>query len=724
MTDPKRDSLLNALDLAILFLVLVGVSLRPLVCGEGARMTFFGMMEAPPVNLMVSLPFLFALFLWLARMGLKGELRLTRTGMGIPILLFMIFVIRSVFVSHYEWRSAMTAMDWIGQILLFYLLVNVLDDRRKTSLIVACLVASFTVVAVHGLHQRLIGFPETLAAYRTDPAGTLRSAGVAPENEADFRSRLETLRVYSTFLLPTILGGFLALVIPPQIGLFLDRLKRGNRVAATGIGVVIFLQVVVLFLTKSKGGWVTLAMGLFLFTALWGRRVVWTHKKWLALCMAVFIVVFGVAQWMGKLPPAWGYLDSLLVRAQYWRAGAEMIEDHPLSGIGLNGFGDLYTAYKRPADDETQMVHNNYIQLWAETGVFGFLAFCAVWGIFLVRHFPRSDVAAESPDAAGGRTDLELTLIGLIAGVGCVWLAAFGFFSLPMGLGGILLALLGWVATFLLVFCGSNTIGPMTRRGVWIGVVCFLIHSLVDFDLYEPGLAQTLWTLAAIAIVAAPDRRPFVRPIVPRAQIALAVGALACAIAFVACLWPRVVLSGVYFANGRALLEDVPPKTEQAVAELQEAARLCPGNAAPQEWQAILFRDMWKHGVVTFQSESTLDLAIDRFKRAIEINPRKAGYHFELAELYREGATNRDMQELAAKEYEAAVGYFPIKPIYLARLGSLYDLLKRSRPMIEQTYRRALEMDERADRRYNKLPDRMRREIEAWLGEKRMTNDE
>ncbi|NOZ20534.1 MAG: tetratricopeptide repeat protein [Planctomycetes bacterium] len=723
MTDPKRDSLIRALDLAILCLVIFSVSLRPLVCGEGVRLTFLGMVEAPVANLLVSLPFLFAFFLWLARMALKAELRLTRTGIGIPILLFVIFVVRSMFISHYEWRSAMTAMDWIGQVLLFYLLVNVLDDRRKTGLVVACLVATITVVAIQGLHQRMIGFPETLRAYHDDPAGTMRSAGVAPENEADFRSRLETFRVYGTFLLPTLFAGFLALVIPPLIGLFIDRMKRGNRTIPIALGAVIVLQLIALFLTKSKGGWITLAMGLFLFTALWGRRFVWTHPKWVAVGVALFIVVFGAAQWMGKLPPAWRYLDSLTVRAQYWRAGIEMIEDHPVSGIGLNEFGDLYTAYKRPADDETQMAHNNYIQLWAETGIFGLLAFCAVWGIFLARHFPRGGAGGgvKSLDVAGGRTDMELTMIGLIAGIVSVALAAGRFFSLPMGLGGILVALLGWVAAFLLVFAGANTFGAMTCRGIWIGVVCFLIHSLVDFDLYEPGVAQTLWTLAAIAVATAPGRKQLVRPLGQPGQVALAVGALVSAIAVVACLWPPVLLSGVHFANGRALLEDVPPKPGKAVAQLRKAAKLCPGNAAPQEWLAIIFRDIWKNGVLTFDGESTLSQAIEHYKRAIEINPRKAAYHFELAELYRESATNRAEQELAVKEYETAINHFPVKPIYLARLGSLYELLKRPRAVIEDTYRRALDMDRRAGRRYNKLPDRMRRKIEGWLGEE---NDE
>ena len=126
-----------------------------------------------------------------------------------------------------------------------------------------------------------------------------------------------------------------------------------------------------------------------------------------------------------------------------------------------------------------------------------------------------------------------------------------------------------------------------------------------------------------------------------------------------------------------------------------------------------------RNQVLEFDGEATLDLAIGHYRRAAELNPRKAGYHFELAELYRDSATNPEGQERAAKEYEEAVKHYPIKPLYIARLGSLYELLKRPRSLIEQTYRRALDMDQQAGRRYNKLPERMRRKIEAYLGERK-----
>ena len=156
MTEDRRNSLVNALELAILFLVALSVSLRPLVCGEGARYTLFGLVDAPVANLLVSLPFLFAFLLWIPRMALKAELRLTRTGMAIPIALFVVFVIRSVFVSQYEWRSAMTALYWIGQILLFFLLKYFCLPSKRLADLHHLLDASPTVVVVADRQRRYL----------------------------------------------------------------------------------------------------------------------------------------------------------------------------------------------------------------------------------------------------------------------------------------------------------------------------------------------------------------------------------------------------------------------------------------------------------------------------------------------------------------------------------------------------------------------------------------
>ena len=63
----------------------------------------------------------------------------------------------------------------------------------------------------------------------------------------------------------------------------------------------------------------------------------------------------------------------------------------PLAGLALLGLGPgavkrVYPAYKHPAARRagTSHLHSNPVQLAVERGLLGLLAWCAIWGAFLV----------------------------------------------------------------------------------------------------------------------------------------------------------------------------------------------------------------------------------------------------------------------------------------------------------------------------------------------------
>ena len=90
-----------------------------------------------------------------------------------------------------------------------------------------------------------------------------------------------------------------------------------------------------------------------------------------------------------------------LERIQIWTAGVHMLEDHWLTGIGLENFKIRYKDYKLPEAERTEVVaHNSYFQLLIETGVFGFLSFVWFWlalaAIALRRIFELKDLVIKS----------------------------------------------------------------------------------------------------------------------------------------------------------------------------------------------------------------------------------------------------------------------------------------------------------------------------------------
>jgi len=81
------------------------------------------------------------------------------------------------------------------------------------------------------------------------------------------------------------------------------------------------------------------------------------------------------------------YQFTLPIRIQYWQAGLKMLFDFPLSGVGLNSYGDWY-RYARDADAlitpgaavTTNVAHNVYIDFASNGGFFLLFTFSAVFG--------------------------------------------------------------------------------------------------------------------------------------------------------------------------------------------------------------------------------------------------------------------------------------------------------------------------------------------------------
>jgi putative inorganic carbon (HCO3(-)) transporter len=131
---------------------------------------------------------------------------------------------------------------------------------------------------------------------------------------------------------------------------------------------------------------------------------------------------------------------SNLDRIRMLQAGAEMIRDQPLFGIGPGHVKEIYPLY-RAADAprfKVPHLHNNLVQIWAERGVVAAFSYLLFIGIFIslclrARRDPRKRSFADAGIAiavamavAGlfefnfGDTEVLLTMIDLFAVVAFV----------------------------------------------------------------------------------------------------------------------------------------------------------------------------------------------------------------------------------------------------------------------------------------------------------------
>ena len=178
------------------------------------------------------------------------------------------------------------------------------------------------------------------------------------------------------------------------------------------------LLVYSLWITYSRGAY----LGLF-FAAIWGlflllvsaehlqyfAAMLKSRKKTVALMLilcfmaltAAAILDFGTASYAQQ--PAAAPVDartqvhqqgisltasdladpaSLRLRFGYWHVAARIAMDNLLTGVGLGNFAIAYPAYQYIGAGDVREAHNGFLQLFAETGIFGGLLFLAFWVYF------------------------------------------------------------------------------------------------------------------------------------------------------------------------------------------------------------------------------------------------------------------------------------------------------------------------------------------------------
>jgi putative inorganic carbon (HCO3(-)) transporter len=314
-----------------------------------------------------------------------------------------------------------TVMLFAAAVLLFYVAAWYARDGAATGRIFGGLALATLFVCILAMQQHFGGLAETRAY-----ASTHVDAATAPK---DFLARITSNRVFGPFVYPNALAGFLVVAFAPVLAWIWVR-ARGWDVRVKWIALVFATGVMLfcLLLTGSRGGLV--AFGCMALSVLWclvpkGR---WGAAKAIAVLVLVLGVVVVLARHGGLL--RFG-MESLEARTDYWGGAIRIIKDHPWIGTGPGTFGSIYPMYKTALTEEAAAVHNNYLEMWSDSGILAFVAFAVLWIVAVRDSFRLARERAGDVAAA--------TICG---------------------------ALVGWT-----------------------------VHGLVDFELYVPGVALPVFIL-------------------------------------------------------------------------------------------------------------------------------------------------------------------------------------------------------------------------------------
>ena len=545
----------------------------------------------------------------------------------------------------------------------------------------------------------------------------MKSLNLPEEMAYDLEGRIQSMRVFSTFILPTSFAGFLALAFPACVGLFMDRFQsrdKAERRFTVILGALVLLPILLAFyFTKSKGGALALAVGAASFT-LWAfGRFLWTRRAQILGGLVALVIVVTVAQLSDLLPPLRDYPGSFKVRTAYWRAGLAVIEESPFVGIGLDNFADAYAAKKRAADQETRRAHNDYIQITAETGLVGFLIYLAAWVAFWRRLRRReAEPVLPPPETQISRGLLFAAVLAL--GVGVFLLEGGSTLHSShhwYGLAWPVMLCMAWVGFVTLFLVTGNTPGPLRNSYATIGMACgliaFLTHSFLDFDHYVGGIHQTVWLFMGL-ILAARLSEEQTRIALDKTLGFAAQAVLICASAAVAlfCVYGFVLPAAnaaMYREQAREV--DPDPTAPQQKRTMKERRDLMEKAIAAYWWDArnhaflsdLFLAQRYAHplapGALTAESQ-----AIIHIRDAIALNPFRSEYYARLGRLYeqrwlRNGRRNPGEYQQTLEACIKAEDLFPSNPDAALSLGRLYDLAGKPDIALGK-YLRAMNMSE------------------------------
>lgn len=353
-------------------------------------------------------PFIvFLLLLWVLS-AFYGLRRVWRSGHGVWLALLLLLVLWVNLSVGWSQENEFVARSQSAQwwLVFFFVLIVICAGPKRSSISLA-LISGMLLQAAIGIAQSAVQhdigiiwiddsiFKIGLGLYEFDLDPAVSGVSVIQAEGVRF------LRAYGLTPHPNLLAPVLVMGILNTVWLWQ---KHDRRITA----IVTTLGLWALFLTFSRASLGGLGLGFASIIVMWvlARRFQWEPTlAWLGLLLIVgasFYVIYSplIAVRAGAGSEGKSSLESMSVASRriYEEQAREMIEDHPLQGVGIGNFAWVSHEMLRDRpeiDLQGNNVHNVYYLAAAEVGLIGMaiialLAFRLVFGLW--RALPRLEL--------------------------------------------------------------------------------------------------------------------------------------------------------------------------------------------------------------------------------------------------------------------------------------------------------------------------------------------
>jgi len=353
----------------------------------------------------------------------------------------------------YRYAAQLTLVAFATYIVLCFLTAQYLNTNTSRDRTVIVWIGATVVVALVGIYHYYTGF-----------------------------------RVISTLGNENFLASHLTLTIPVTLGYFWRYWRQKEsfikQTVLLGLGLgILLLFFTVLYRTHSRGSWLGLSLALSTFAIFAGIK---PGRRFIAAAIIVIsTAIISITPWGVQF--ATNQLRGG-VRLPIWESTIFMITQKPWLGWGKGAFFIFYPQFRvtyywlaKTPTDLTTHAHNEYLQIFAETGIIGLLAFIIlIYMIFKIAIRAINEI--KNPDQ-------RYLLIGLITGLLGLLIHNIVCNNLQMPSSAIFM----WL-TIGLIIGEANKNGRVLKHCkrsllillAMIGIIVIMIWKTV----IQPGMAQ------------------------------------------------------------------------------------------------------------------------------------------------------------------------------------------------------------------------------------------
>ena len=307
----------------------------------------------------------------------KGELTYKANILDLSILLFILITIVSILLNNTFWISQKYFFIFLSYFILYLLIKSNIKSKNSFNF---CLIIFFITASLISLYL-LVQY------YDLDP----------------FLSDIQ--RLTSTLGNRNYVASYLALIFPIAFSFFLVESKKRNKIFYEVILLIIYTGIII---CHTRAIWAALIFSLLLFGYILSHfqinKTLKANKKWLIVLSLFFLLITLIYSSSNPLnrssiTAAERAISSFDIRGSalrsrflIWKSTINMIKDKPIFGSGLGTFPLNYLNYqadflKRNSEylnfsGKAAEAHNEYLQIWAETGIIGLLSFLVLVVIF------------------------------------------------------------------------------------------------------------------------------------------------------------------------------------------------------------------------------------------------------------------------------------------------------------------------------------------------------